>query len=129
MKKLVISLFAAVLMTMGLQGVSTSSAHADPYVPATETIAKPVDKKIVKGKKVKFIVAAVGNVLNEGATAKIVCKTTGLKVKKVGAEVKANNKVAGPKLKKTGKWKCKIKVFNSAGDKTSKGKFKIKVVN
>lgn len=129
MKKLVISLFAAVLMTIGLQGVSTSTAHADPYTGTAETIAKPVDKKIVKNKKVKFIVAAVGNVISEGATAKIVCKTTGLKVKKVGAEVKDNNKVAGPRLKKTGKWKCKIKVFNAQGDKTSKGKFKIKVVN
>ena len=124
MKKIVLSLLAAALMSLGLVG-ATTPAQAAPYPGTVDVQAAPVKKAIKKGKRVKVVVTATGNVVPQG-TVKVVCKSAGTKKVKLGA-IQANGKFKGPKLTQKGKWKCTATVDGTGVFKDTTKKFKVKV--
>ncbi|GAA1519903.1 hypothetical protein [Nocardioides humi] len=124
MKKLILGLLAAALVTLGLVG-TTSLAHADPYtgtVPVTPAVAK---SKVKPNKKAKIPLATAGNVVPTG-TAKVVCKNGKTKVK-ANKPLNAKGLAKTGKLKKKGKWTCTVTYTATPNSVFQSGKFKVKV--
>lgn len=129
MKKLIVGIFAAALMLVGLVGVTGTSAQAAACgyadaCPATKTNADA--PKSVKGKKAEMTVkvkAKSGDVSPKG-TVKVVCKK-GSKTAKDSAKVKNGKAAISLKLAKKGIWKCTAK-FTGKNAKNSSDTFLIK---
>ncbi|MBM9458392.1 hypothetical protein JK386_00570 [Nocardioides sp. zg-536] len=126
MKKLVISLLAAVLMTLGLAGVS-GTASAAPY-PGTVPVSKPapVKKAVRPGGYTKFSIATKGNAKPVG-TARVTCRKGDKVAKRVWSFDGTNTRFNGPKLKSKGKWRCKIHFTGVGVFKNSKSVVYVRV--
>jgi hypothetical protein len=126
MKKLIVGLVAAALMSFGLVGGATAPVHADPY---TGTVPTAPAKKVVKskvGKAPKIKLKSTSGTAKPKGTSKVVCNK-GKKVAKAKGKVK-NGVVKAPKLKSKGTWTCKVQFVGKGVFKSSKTKVKVKVV-
>ncbi|GAA3530806.1 hypothetical protein [Nocardioides daeguensis] len=123
MKKLVLGLIVAALVTLGLVGAP--SAQADPY-PGTVAVAAPAVVKAKPGKKAKIVLTPASGNLTPTGQATVVCKASGkAKVKSKGT-LDASGAVKTGKLAK-GKWTCKVTFAGSGIYKSSTATVKVKV--
>lgn len=129
MKKLIASLFAALLMTVGLVTVSggtpaSAACTNTKYVPcAASSLPKPpgITKPISKGKRKAFGVRAQTSIPSTGVLTVVFTNKAGKVVKTItnpayvaGTEVK----VKSPKLRKKGKYTVTL-TFVPAGEVNS----------
>ncbi|TNM44151.1 hypothetical protein FHP29_05420 [Nocardioides albidus] len=107
MKKLVLGLLVAALMTLGLVGAP--SAQADPYPGTVVTKTDAELLKVTKKRKAKFTVTVTAGTATPKGWLKVKC-VKGNKIIKSGPKAYAG---AGTKIKSgkltPGKWNCKVK--------------------
>jgi hypothetical protein len=125
MKKLIIGLFAALLMATGFVSfTSTSASAACPYTGCIDTDVKiisssdSIDRGTAPSFKVK--VTTDGNPKPKG-TIKIVCtkpktKRSGARYASVSYDYNGGTKTFdGPVLRKVGRWTCTVKFIPNGG--------------
>lgn len=123
MKKLLVALFAAALVSLGLVGVTSSPAQADCGYsgPCKATKVSAGDKTVKKGSSTKIPVTV--EVKNGSGTPKGEVKVTCTKgnIKRSGSDTlkggEADVKV-GP-FTKRGAWDCDVKYVSGPGFKDS----------
>lgn len=122
MKKLLVGLFAAALMALGLVGISSGSAHAkgcdpNPYTMCVRGTAKiDLIGKLDRGEKGHFNVPVdtSGNVTPRG-TVKVTCIGPSGQ-KKIGKARVGNEVSVGP-FRQKGKWTCFSRYIGADGFK------------
>lgn len=128
MKKLVLGLLAAALMTFGLVGVSSTAAHAGPYPGTVTTTAKAKVGKVGAAKRATLTVRVKAGAAKPTGTVTTKC-TNGRK--KVTGPTKAYNgaaiKLKTGQLKKRGVWRCVVKFTGTGVYKNSKVVKKVRV--
>ncbi|MFJ9317616.1 hypothetical protein ACIRN4_25735 [Pimelobacter simplex] len=128
MKKLVLGLLAAVLLSAGLVAVQGTAAHAGPYPGTVATTTKAKVGKVGPGKRAKLTVRVKAGAAKPTGKVRVTC-------------TQGRTKVAGPtksyagkpiaiktgKLKKRGVWRCVVKFTGSGVYKSSKVATQVRV--
>lgn len=134
MKKLLVAIFAAALVSLGLVGVTSSPAQAfctPGYAKmCTKTKVDAGSKTVKKGKSVKVPVTVKPKNSNRTpkGTVEVTCKNGKAKVSGSATLKGGSAKVKVGPLKKKGTWTCTVKFIGGKNFKNNSTKTEIKVV-
>ena len=128
MKKLVLGLLAAALMTFGLVGVDSPAAHAGPYPGTVKTVTKAKLLKVGKGRRATFSVRVKAGAAKPTGSVTTACTHGRAKVfGPTKAYKRAPLTIRTGKLAKRGVWRCTVKFTGAGVYKSSKVVKKVRV--